>query len=111
MYCVLTVEKNPVFLIMSTQVPPVVDPLRTKVQEAVSASPFNVFNIIAIVLILVICFYLYKRLTEKRVQRRFPLIDPTPLLNKTVSAATAPVTEDEVPDAPADDSAEEVKEE
>ena len=97
---------------MNTQVPPVVDPLRTKVQEAVSASPFNVFNIIAIVLILVICFYLYKRLTEKRVQRRFPLIDPTPLLNKTMSTATAPVTEDdEVPDAPADDSAEEVKEE
>lgn len=92
---------------MSAPVPPVIDPSRTKIQEAVSASPFNIFNIIAIVLILVIGFYLYKRLTEKRVQRRFPLVDPTPILNKTAPAPV--VTEEEVPEPPAEE--EPVKEE
>jgi len=93
---------------MSTPaIPPVIDPSRSKIQEAVSASPFNIFNIIAIVLILIIGFYLYKRLTEKRIQRRFPLVDPTPILNKTAPAPV--VTEEEVPEPPAESS--EVKEE
>lgn len=97
---------------MTTPVPPVIDPSRTKIQEAVTASPFNIFNIVAIVLILVIGFYLYKRLTEKRVQRRFPLMDPTPILKKTAPAPVVTEEEDEVPDTAGEVKVEEsVKEE
>ena len=84
---------------------PVVDPSRARIQEAVSSSPFNVFNIVAIVLILVIGFYLYRRFTSRNPERRFPLV-------KAVSAVTEPAAapvsaEEEVPEAPAGDDAKE----
>jgi hypothetical protein len=81
---------------MSSTVPPVIDPSRTRIQEAISSSPFNVFNIVAIVLILVIGFYLYRRFTSKTPQRRFPLVNPVSASPE--SAAAAPVTADDVPD-------------
>lgn len=46
--------------------PPVVDHVqRTKIQEIASKSPFNIFNILAIVAILVIGYFLYRKFTDK----------------------------------------------
>ena len=60
---------------MSGLVPPVIDPSRARVQEAVAHSPFNIFNIIALALIVGIGFYLYRKFL-KTPQRRFPLVQP-----------------------------------
>ena len=71
---------------MST--PPVVDHVkRAAVQEITSKSPFNVFNIVAIVAILVIGYFLYKKFTEKfqKGAIKFPSIVPAPV--KTPEAA------------------------
>ena len=79
---------------MATVIPPVIDPSRTRIQEAVSHSPFNIFNIVAIVLIVVIGFYLYKRFIVKKPQRRFPLVQPvTPPVK--IAVPNAPVAEEE----------------
>lgn len=66
------------------------------------------FNIVAIVLIVVIGFYLYKRFIEKKPQRRFPMM-PMPVQVKTSVAQAAPAPEpevvedeEEVPEPPAD---------
>jgi hypothetical protein len=88
--------------------PPVIDPSRVRIQEAVAASPFNMFNIVAIVLIAVIGFYLYKRfMTKAAPQRRFPLMQPVSAKPAETSAAPIP-EEDDVPEAPVE---EETKEE
>ena len=66
-------------------VPPVVDHAkRAAVQEITSKSPFNVFNIVAIVAILVIGYFLYKKFNDKfqKGAIKFPTIVP---------AATTPV--------------------
>ena len=81
---------------MATVIPPVIDPSRTRIQEAVSHSPFNIFNIVAIVLIVVIGFYLYKRFIVKKPQRRFPLVQPVAPPVK-IAVPNAPVAEEEVP--------------
>ena len=82
--------------------PPVVDhAARTRIQEAVEASPFNIFNIIAIVVILVLGFYLYKKFLDKKPGIKFPLVQPEAIKKDEPAAAAAPVPEveaDEVPD-------------
>lgn len=94
-------------MIQPTLVPPVIDPSRIRIQEAVAHSPFNIFNIVAIVLIVVIGFYLYKRFIEKKPQRRFPMM-PMPVQVKTSVAQAAPAPEpevdeeEEVPEPPED---------
>lgn len=58
---------------------PVVDHVkRAAVQEITSKSPFNVFNIVAIVAILVIGYFLYKKFTEKfqKGAIKFPSVVP-----------------------------------
>lgn len=56
-------RKKHVFLVMSA---PVVDHAkRAVIQEITSKSPFNVFNIVAIVAILLIGYFLYKKFTDK----------------------------------------------
>ena len=58
---------------------PVVDHARrAAVQEITSKSPFNVFNIVGIVAILVIGFFLYKKFTTKfqKGAIKFPSIVP-----------------------------------
>lgn len=45
---------------------PVVDHVkRSTIQEITSKSPFNIFNIVAIVAILVIGYFLYRKFTDK----------------------------------------------
>ncbi|BAT22395.1 hypothetical protein [Yellowstone lake phycodnavirus 2] len=96
---------------MNCPVPPVIDPSRVRIQEAVASSPFNMFNIVAIVLICVIGFYLYKRfMTKAAPQRRFPLVQPVSAKPAETSVA-APIPEEEeeeedVPDVQ-DDTTEE----
>jgi hypothetical protein len=93
---------------MSTA-PPVVDPSRVRIQEAVATSPFNMFNIVAIVLIVVIGFYLYKRfMTKSAPQRRFPMMQPVSAKPADTSVAPIPEEEEDVPEAPVE---EETKEE
>ena len=56
-------QKKHVFLVMSA---PVVDHAkRAVIQEITSKSPFNIFNIVAIVAVLVIGYFLYKKFTDK----------------------------------------------
>lgn len=77
---------------------------RTRIQEAVEASPFNIFNIVAIVVILVLGFYLYKKFLDKKPGFKFPLVQPEATSAKSEPAA-APVPEpeaDEVPDSKED---------
>ena len=58
---------------------PVVDHVkRAAVQEITSKSPFNVFNIVAIVAVLVIGYFLYKKFNDKfqKGAIKFPSIVP-----------------------------------
>jgi hypothetical protein len=75
--------------------PPVVDHVkRTIVQDIASKSPFNVFNIVAIVGILVIGFYLYRKFNAKFAKGaiRMPQIIPGPP-SATVAAPVEAVGE------------------
>jgi hypothetical protein len=88
-------------------VPPVVDHAsRARIQDAVSTSPFNVFNIVAIVVILVLGFYLYKKFMDKKPNIRFPLVQPEPIKKDEVTVTSAPIPEedpeDEVPETKED---------
>ena len=81
-------------------VPPVVDHIqRSKIQDAIQSGPFNIFNILAIVVIVVIGFYLYKRFTAKKPKFNFPAAPPAPQMK----TAPAPIIEEEEEEAPAED--------
>lgn len=80
-------QKKHVFLVMNA---PVVDHAkRSVIQGITSQSPFNLFNIVAIVAILVIGYFLYKKFTEKFQQGAIKIPDIIPM-NKP-KAETAPV--------------------
>ena len=75
---------------------PVVDHAkRAVIQEITSKSPFNMFNIVAIVAILLIGYFLYKKFTEKfqKGAIKFPTIVPaatTPVVAAPVVVETKP---------------------
>jgi hypothetical protein len=86
---------------------PVVDHAkRAVIQEITSKSPFNVFNIVAIVAILVIGYFLYKKFTDKFQKGAVKIPDiiaaPPKMAKAARTASSAPViveaTADEVPD-------------
>jgi len=86
---------------MSSGVPPVVDHAkRNLIQDIKSKSLFNVFNIAAVLAILVIGYFLYKKFNEKfkKGAIRMPSIDPSEFVKSM--AAPVKVEEEEVPDAP-----------
>jgi hypothetical protein len=75
-------------------VPPVVDHIqRAKIQDIVSKSPFSVFNIIAIVAILVIGYMLYRKFTDKfnKGAIKIPQIIPTKVAESPIVKAVAEV--------------------
>jgi len=77
---------------------PVVDHVkRAAVQEITSKSPFNVFNIVAIVAILVIGYFLYKKFTDKfqKGAIKFPSIVPASVSSME---AAAPIVVETSPD-------------
>ena len=77
---------------------PVVDHAkRAVIQEITSKSPFNIFNIIAVVAILVIGYFLYKKFTEKFQKGSINIPDIMPLVTKV---QVAPVMVETTPDAP-----------
>ena len=76
---------------------PVVDHVkRSAVQEITSKSPFNVFNIVAIVAVLVIGYFMYKKFTDKfqKGAIRFPSVVPA----SVSSAEATPVVVETSPD-------------
>lgn len=84
---------------MSSVVPPVVDHAkRAAVQEITSKSPFNVFNIVAIVAVLVIGYFLYKKFTDKfqKGAIKFPTI--VPAATASPKLAEAPVVVETKPE-------------
>jgi hypothetical protein len=83
-------------------VPPVVDHVkRTIIQDIKSKSLFNLFNIAAVLAILVIGYFLYKKFNEKfkKGAIRMPSLDPAEFVK---TAAVAPIKveeeEEEIPD-------------
>lgn len=67
---------------------PVVDHAkRAVIQEITSKSPFNIFNIVAVVAILVIGYFLYKKFTQKFQKGSIKIPDIMPA-TKNVQAAT-----------------------
>ena len=72
---------------------PVVDHARrSAIQEITSKSPFNMFNIVAIVAILVIGYFLYKKFTTKFKKGAIKLSDVMPSA-AVVKKHAAPVVE------------------
>lgn len=68
---------------------PVVDHVkRTVIQDIKAKSPFNIFNIVAIVAVLVIGYFLYKKFTEKFQKGAIKI--PDILAAKPTSAEAAP---------------------
>ena len=71
---------------------PVVDHAkRAVIQEITAKSPFNIFNIVAIVAILVIGFFLYKKFTEKFQKGSIKIPDIMPTAPKVVKQAATVV--------------------
>lgn len=71
---------------------PVVDHAkRAVIQEITSKSPFNVFNIVAIVAILVIGYFLYKKFTDKFQKGAVKIPDIMPTTPKVTKAAATVV--------------------
>jgi hypothetical protein len=86
-------------------VPPVVDHVkRSTIQELASKSPFNIFNIVAVVAILVIGYFLWRKFNQKfaRGAIRMPVIPVEPVMQAApVVAQGEPVsTETTVEDVP-----------
>lgn len=71
---------------------PVVDHAkRAVIQEITSKSPFNVFNIVAIVAILIIGYFLYKKFTQKFQKGAIKLSDIAPAAAAVKKQAAAVV--------------------
>lgn len=72
---------------------PVVDHARrSAIQEITAKSPFNMFNIVAIVAIFVIGYFLYKKFTTKFQKGAIKLADVMPSA-QTVTRQAAPIVE------------------
>jgi hypothetical protein len=79
---------------------PVVDHAkRAVIQEITSKSPFNVFNIVAIIAILVIGYFLYKKFTDKFQKGAVKIPDIVAAPPKTAPKA-APTVIETVPEKP-----------
>jgi hypothetical protein len=72
---------------------PVVDHARrSAIQEITAKSPFNMFNIVAIVAIFVIGYFLYKKFTQKFQKGEINISDIVPTAAKVMKKA-APIVE------------------
>jgi hypothetical protein len=80
---------------------PVVDHAkRAVIQEITAKSPFNVFNIVAIVAILLIGYFLYKKFTQKFQKGSIKIPDIIAAPPKMAKAAAAPVIVETAADKP-----------
>lgn len=73
-------------------VPPVIDSARhTAIHEAASHSSFSILNIVALVALVVVGYFLYRKFLARRPTRRFPLVPTQPPQPKV---QTAPIVEE-----------------
>lgn len=77
--------------------PPVVDHVkRATIQEVAAKSPFNIFNIVAIVAILVIGYFLYRKFNQKFAQGAIRMPMPIrPMAPKEAAPVVVETTADE----------------
>lgn len=88
------------FSVMESMAPPVVDYARhERVTEMLDKSPFNMFNLVAIVVIAIAAFFLYKRYVDKQATAKAHMLRPSSII---AQPETAPIVTPQV---------EEVKEE
>ena len=89
---------------MAQAVPaPVVDHVkRATIQEIATKSPFNIFNIVAIVAILVIGYFLYKKFNQKFAQGaiRLPVVPARPMGAKDAAPVVVEAGPEPTPDDP-----------
>jgi positive regulator of sigma E activity len=86
---------------MDRTTPPIVDHAkRAVVQEIKTRSFFSIFNIVLILAIMVVGWFLYKKFTQKFKQGAIRL--PVPVSVADAVGAPVKVEEEDVPDAPAD---------
>lgn len=79
--------------------PPVVDYARQeRVTEMLDKSPFNVFNIIAIVVIAIAAFFLYKRFMDKQATEKAHMLRPSSIIAPPDAAPIVTPQVDEVKD-------------
>ena len=66
---------------METIAPPVVDYARQdRLTEMLDKSPFNMFNLIAVVIIALAAFFLYKRFIDKQATAKAHVLRPSSII-------------------------------
>jgi hypothetical protein len=96
--CGTLARRKHLFFVMASVPAPVVDHIkRSTIQDLASKSPFNIFNVVAVVAILVIGYFLYKKFNKKFAQGaiRMPVMATRP-----ASQEAAPVVVETTPDEP-----------
>jgi hypothetical protein len=76
--------------------PPVIDYARqARIAEVIESAgqPFSVFNIVALVIIAITIFFLYRRYKDKHATERAHMVRPSPIIE---TPPVAPVVVDEV---------------
>ena len=72
---------------MESIAPPVVDYARQeRVTEMLDKSPFNVFNLVAIVVIVLAAFFLYKRFMDKQATEKAHMMRPSSIISQPDAA-------------------------
>ena len=77
---------------------------RSAIQDLAAKSPFNVFNVAAIVAILVIGYFLYKKFNKKFQQGAIRM--PSMMASRPASQDAAPVVVETTPTEPAPEAKE-----
>jgi hypothetical protein len=84
---------------MESIAPPVVDYARQeRVTEMLDKSPFNVFNLVAIVVIVLAAFFLYKRFMDKQATEKAHMLRPSSIISQPDAAPIVTPQVDEVKD-------------
>lgn len=82
---------------MESIAPPVVDYARQeRVTEMLDKSPFNVFNLVAIVVIVLAAFFLYKRFMDKQATEKAHMLRPSSIISQPDAAPIVTPQVDEV---------------
>jgi len=75
------------FSVMETIAPPVVDYARhDRMTEMLDKSPFNMFNLVAIVVIAIAAFFLYKRFMDKQATAKAHMLRPSSIISQPESS-------------------------
>ena len=74
-------ETKPTFFVMETIAPPVVDYARQdRLTEMLDKSPFNMFNLLSIIVIAIAGFFLYKRFIDKQATEKAHMLRPSSII-------------------------------